>query len=55
LTGLFLDNQQFGGIGLKAIIALPAGIKLNLGVGGAIFGDLVPSQGATSIGIAREF
>jgi len=49
LTGLFLDNQQFGGIGLKAIIALPAGIKLNLGVGGAIFGDLVPSQGATSI------
>ncbi len=55
LTGLFLNNQQFGGIGLKAIFSLPADIKLNLGVGGAIFGDLVASQGAVSIGIAREF
>lgn len=55
LTGLFLDNQQFGGLGLKAIISLPADIQLNLGVGGAFFGDLVPSQGATSIGIARKF
>ncbi len=55
LTGLFVNNQQFGGIGFKAIIALPAGIKLNLGVGGAVFGDLVASQGAVSIGLAKEF
>lgn len=55
LTGLFLNNQQFGGLGLKAILSLPAGIKLNLGIGGAFFGDLVPSKGATSIGIARTF
>ena len=55
LTGLFVNNQQFGGIGLKAIIGLPAGIKLNLGAGGAVFGDLVASQGALSIGLAKEF
>lgn len=55
LTGLFLNNQQYGGIGLKAIFELPANLSLNLGVGGAIFGDLVASQGATSIGVGWKF
>ena len=55
LTGLFLNDQEYGGIGLKFIVSLPKEIKLNLGVGGAFFGNLVPEQGAVSVGLAREF
>lgn len=55
LTGLFLNGQEYGGIGLKLIIELPKDFDLNFGFGGAIFGHLVPQQGSISIGISRDF
>jgi len=55
LTGLFLNNQEYGGIGLKVIIGLPKEFNLNLGFGGAVFGHLVPQQGSVTIGVSRDF
>jgi len=55
LTGLYVNDQEFGAIGLKAIGEISNNFGITAGFGGAFFGNNVAKQGAFNIGLYRKF
>jgi len=51
LTGLYVNNQSFGGYGFKFIGEINKGFGVNLGVGGAFSGKNVAKKPALSLGV----
>ena len=54
LTGLFLNNQEFGSFGAKGIFYFTKNFGLNVGFGGAFSGHLVAAAPALSLGLFYE-
>lgn len=54
LTGLFLNNQEFGSFGAKGIFYFTKNFGLNVGFGGAFSGHLVAASPALSLGLFYE-
>lgn len=54
-TGLYVNNQEFGAFGLKAIGEITEKFGVNAGFGGAFFGNNVAKQLALSLGIYQKF
>ncbi|WP_435414111.1 hypothetical protein [Polaribacter aestuariivivens] len=54
LTGLYVNNQEYGAYGLKGILQL-CDLGLTVGFGNAFFGNNVAKQTAFSIGIFNTF
>lgn len=55
LTGLYVNDQEFGAIGLKAIGEISNNFGITAGFGGAFFGNNVAKQGAFNIGLYHKF
>ena len=55
LTGLYVNDQEFGAFGLKVIGEFTDYSGLTLGFGGAFFGNNVAKKGALSIGFYQKF
>ena len=54
LTGLYVNNQEYGAYGLKGILQF-CDIGITAGFGGAFFGNNVPKKAAFSFGIFNTF
>jgi hypothetical protein len=54
-TGLYVNDQEYGAYGLKAIGEITEQIGLTAGFGGAFFGNNVPSQAAFNVGVYHKF
>lgn len=55
LTGLYVNDQEFGAMGLKAIGELSQNFGVNLGFGGAFSGNNVAKRAALTIGVYQKF
>lgn len=54
-TGLYVNNQEYGGIGFKGIYEVNKDFGINAGLGGAFFGNNVAKQGAFTFGVYHKF
>ncbi|WP_405569614.1 hypothetical protein [Winogradskyella sp. Asnod2-B02-A] len=54
-TGLYVNDQEYGGFGLKAIGEITANFGVNVGFGGAFFGNNVAKQAALNFGVYHKF
>lgn len=55
LTGLYVNNQEYGGFGFKSIYEITNNFGINAGFGGAFFGNNVAQQGALTVGVYKKF
>ena len=55
LTGLYVNDQEFGAFGLKAIGEFSNNFGLTAGYGGAFFGNNVAKQAALTFGLYHKF
>lgn len=55
LTGLYINDQEYGAFGAKAIYEITQKIGVNAGFGGAFFGKNVAKAPALSIGLYHKF
>lgn len=55
LTGLYVNDQEFGAFGLKAIGEFSDKFGLTVGYGSAFFGNNVAKQGALTFGLYQKF
>ncbi|RCS26084.1 hypothetical protein DUT90_09920 [Polaribacter sp. WD7] len=55
LTGLYVNDQEFGAFGLKAIGEISENFGITAGFGGAFSGNNVAKQGALNIGLYHKF
>jgi hypothetical protein len=55
LTGLYVNNQEYGGFGLKAIGEFTDQFGATASFGGAFFGNNVAKQAAFSFGLYQKF
>ena len=55
LTGLYVNDQEYGGFGFKGIYEIKSNFGINAGLGGAFFGNNVAKQGAFTFGVYRKF
>ena len=54
-TGLYVNDQEYGGFGLKSIYEINNKFGLNAGFGGAFFGDNVAKAPALTFGLYYKF
>ena len=54
-TGLYVNDQEYGGFGLKGIYEFNTNFGINTGFGGAFFGNNVAKQAAFTFGVYRKF
>ena len=54
-TGLYVNDQEYGGFGLKTIGEITDSFGVNVGFGGAFFGNNVAKQLALNFGIYQKF
>lgn len=54
-TGLYVNDQEYGGFGLKAIGEITDSFGVNVGFGGAFFGNNVAKQVALNFGVYQKF
>ena len=55
LTGLYVNNQEFGSFTIKTIGQITKNFGLTVGVGGAFYGNNVAKQAAYNFGIYHKF
>jgi len=55
LTGLYVNNQEYGSFGFKGIAEFTDKFGITAGFGGAFFGNNVAKQAALTFGIYRKF
>ncbi|WP_340154424.1 hypothetical protein [uncultured Winogradskyella sp.] len=54
-TGLYVNDQEYGGFGLKTIGEITDNFGVNVGFGGAFFGNNVAKQVALNFGVYHKF
>jgi len=54
-NGLYVNDQEYGAFGLKSIVEMSEKFGVNVGFGGAFFGNNVAKQAALNIGIYHKF
>ncbi|MDD7915546.1 hypothetical protein [Polaribacter ponticola] len=54
-TGLYVNDQEYGGFGFKGIYEINSKFGVNAGLGGAFFGNNVAKQGAFTFGVYHKF
>ena len=54
-TGLYVNDQEYGGFGFKGIYEINNKFGVNAGLGGAFFGNNVAKQGAFTFGLYHKF
>ena len=54
-TGLYINDQDYGAYGLKAIGEITSNFGVTAGFGGAFFGNNVAKQAALNIGLYQKF
>ncbi|MDT7831376.1 hypothetical protein RQM59_03235 [Flavobacteriaceae bacterium S356] len=54
-TGLYVNDQEYGAMGIKAIAELNKNFGVNVGFGGAFSGNNVPKRAAISFGLYHKF
>ena len=55
LTGLYVNNQEYGAFGLKAIGEFSNNSGITAGYGGAFSGNNVAKQAALTFGVYHKF
>ncbi|QTD36331.1 hypothetical protein JL193_09155 [Polaribacter batillariae] len=55
ITGLYVNDQEFGGVGLKAIGEFTDNFGVTAGFGGAFFANNLPKQAAITFGLYHKF
>ncbi len=55
LTGLYVNDQEYGSFGFKGIGEISDNFGVTVGFGGAFFGNNVARQAALTIGLYRKF